>query len=127
VALKVNPQPARGKAGPTNDFANRLEDALHRADRARARQPWVARGRVVLFALILAVPVIFWRLGGATHDGLGAAINALAWIAFLVDAGVHVDTSILSYLGLKALPVVVGIVIFGLVTATLLGGSEEEQ
>jgi hypothetical protein len=56
----------------------------------------------------------------STPDGTHVAVGALAWTAFLLDLGVHVDTSLLSFLGLSQLPSIVGALLMVMLTATLL-------
>jgi hypothetical protein len=48
------------------------------------------------------------------------AINGLAWLTFLLDVGVQVDSAVLSYLGLQALPTIAGVLLFVLVSVSLL-------
>jgi hypothetical protein len=60
-------------------------------------------------------------------DGVHVGVSTLAWITAILDVGVHLDTAILSYLGLQALPTVVGFLLFVLVTVTLLGTSKEDS
>jgi len=126
MALDVDPRPTLAEDPKLNpEFANRLEQSLERADQTLARRQWLGRIRTAAFVLILVTPILFWNLGGATHDGLGTSINLVAWLAFLLDVGVHINSGLLAYLGLRALPIAVGALIFVLVTVTLLGKSEE--
>ena len=110
------------------DFSQRLEEALRDADQRRRRRRVTRRIKTALPWLLLVGPLIAWRLTLASPDGMHVGIGALAWIAFLLDVGVHADTVLLSYLGLQALPSVVGIVLLILVTGWLLsmprGGPE---
>ncbi len=109
------------------DFSRRLEDSLHRADRERRRRRLAERGRLVLLWVLLIGPVIGWRLTLSSADGVHLGVGALAWITFILDIGVHVDGSLLSYLGLQVLPFVIGVLLFVLVTATLLLPSREPK
>jgi hypothetical protein len=73
-----------------------------------------------LLVLLLAAPIVGWQLTLAFPDGFHVAITALAWLAFILDVGVHLDTSFLSYLGLQAIPAIVGLLLLAMVTAWLL-------
>jgi hypothetical protein len=55
------------------------------------------------------------------------AIDTLAWITFLLDVGVHVDSSILAYLGLTLLPTIVGVLLLLLITGWLLSSPRGEE
>jgi hypothetical protein len=63
----------------------------------------------------------------ASPDGLRVAIDALAWLTFLLDVGVHVDTAILTYTHMQAIPSVVGVALAVLLGVGLLwtGGETE--
>ena len=102
------------------DFAERLEGALVSADRERRRRMWYARGRRLLPIILLVGPIVAWRLMISTPTGLHVYIDALSWLAFILDVGVHVDASILGFLGLSALPTLAGALLFAMVTLTLL-------
>jgi hypothetical protein len=104
----------------TPDFSERLETALRSADQSRWRRRAARRFTVVLPWLLLIGPMVAWRLTLASPDGVHIGIGALAWIAFLLDVGVHTDAALLSYLGLQALPSIVGLVLLLLVTGSLL-------
>lgn len=128
MALKVESDPDQGSQEALDDeFAVRLEASLDRADVERRRHHWLQRMRAVVPLAILVVPILVWRLGGASHDGLRAAIDAVAWTAFLLDVGVHIDTGVLAYLGLRLLPALVGCLIFALVATTLLYTKSSKQ
>jgi hypothetical protein len=116
----------RTYSGPAPDFAARLEDALTRADRDRRRMLWLRRLRAALPVVLLIGPVIGWRLILVSPDGVHIGVDTLAWITAILDVGVHLDSTILSYLGLQALPSIVGFLLFVLVTVTLLGSGKED-
>jgi hypothetical protein len=63
----------------------------------------------------------------ASPGGVHVYVNVLAWLTFILDVGVHVDTVVLAYLGFQALPTIVGFVLFILLTVTLLGGNESGE
>jgi hypothetical protein len=117
----------RAQSGLPHDFAARLEPALARADRERHRRLLANRLRAALPAVLMVGPIVGWRLILVSPDGVHVGVSTLAWITAILDVGVHLDTSLLSYLGLQALPAFVGFVLFVLVTVTLLGSSKEEQ
>ncbi|HLJ68912.1 MAG TPA: hypothetical protein VKX16_16285 [Chloroflexota bacterium] len=102
------------------DFAERLERSLREADRERRRQMWLARARRALLLTLLVGPFVGWRLTLSAPSGLHLYIDVLSWLAFMLDAAVHVDASVLRYLGLQALPAVTGCLLFAMVTLTLL-------
>lgn len=115
------------RAGLRPDFAQRLEDSLVGADHERQRRVWLRRLRALLPLVLLAGPVLGWRLTLASPDGVHAGIAALAWVTFLLDVGVHVDTDLLTYLGLGNLPVVVGALLFIMVAASVLWRPGDER
>ncbi|GAC1634260.1 MAG: hypothetical protein NVS4B2_20780 [Chloroflexota bacterium] len=59
--------------------------------------------------------------GGSVH----VLIEAAAWLTFVLDVSVHVNTTILRYLNLQALPTLVGLLLLVLVTAGLLASRED--
>jgi len=79
------------------------------------------RVRSLVLILLLAAPILGWQLTLAFPDGFHVTITALAWLAFILDVGVHLDRTFLSYLGLQAIPAVVGLLLLAMVTAWLLG------
>lgn len=101
-------------------FTKRLELALPAADHTRRRR--VIRARIARFVpvLLLIAPVIGWRLILTSPDGVHVTISALAWLTFLLDVGVHVDASLLGYLGLQALPSIAGALLLVLIAAWVL-------
>lgn len=107
-------------------FTRRLELALPEADQRRRRR--VVRHRLtrLALALVLIAPLAAWRLMLTTPDGVHVAINALAWLTFILDVGVHVDTSVLSYLGLQVLPSVVGGLLLVMIAVWLLFAPREQ-
>ena len=116
----------RSHSGPAADFAARLEQELARADRERRRVVWLRRLRAALPIVLLIGPIVGWRLILVSPDGVHVGVATLSWITAILDVGVHLDTTILSYLGLQALPSIVGFLLFILVTMTLLGSGKEE-
>lgn len=106
------------------DFLARLDSSLQQADQERRRHLIFVRLRNVLPLLLLVGPLVGWRLTLASPDGVAIGVNALAWITFVLDVGVHVNTALLTYLHLQALPTLVGILLFGLVTTTVLWTSK---
>lgn len=110
-----------------SDFALRLEQSLPRADHERRRRAWFGRLRAAAPVVLLIGPVIAWRLMLSSPDAVHIGINSLAWLASILDIGVHVDSVVLSYLGLKVLPSLVGILLFILVSITLLGDGKGDR
>ncbi|MBV9280952.1 MAG: hypothetical protein JOZ41_12800 [Chloroflexi bacterium] len=110
-----------------HDFTERLEAALAAADGGRRRRVALRRLRMAAVLALLAAPLVAWRLMLAFPDGVHLGIDALAWITFALDVGVHVDTALLSYLGLQALPTVVGVLLLVLVTGRLLGMPRDDR
>ena len=102
------------------DFGERLELTLASADRERRKRSWYRRSLRVLPVLLLIGPLLSWHLTMTAPDGVHVGIAALAWVTFVLDVGVHVDTSILSYLGLSQLPTIVGALILIVLTGWLL-------
>jgi hypothetical protein len=110
-----------------SDFAERLERSLSAADHERRRRVRMARlGRALPFVLLVG-PLVAWRLTLATPDGVHIAITALAWITFALDLGVHMDTSVLSYLGLVELPSIVGALLIVMLAVSLLWESKDRK
>jgi hypothetical protein len=107
-------------------FDLRLEQALRAADTARRRRHVQRRVQRLLPLILLIGPIVAWRLIVVSPGTVHVAIGALASLTFLLDVGVHVDTSVLSFLGLQALPTIVGGLLLVLVAVTLLSGSEEK-
>jgi hypothetical protein len=125
VALEVEPRRRQSaKVRLSADFEQRLEASLAVADRERRRRQWYGRGRRILAVVLLIGPVVAWRLTLVAPGGLHAVVEALAWLTFLLDVGVHVDNSALTYLGLQGLPTIVGALLFGLLALTFLGSSK---
>jgi hypothetical protein len=99
-----------------DDFTARLQTSLAAADRQRTRRRVASRVRTALLVVMLIGPLIAWRLMTASPDGVHVVIDALAWIAFLLDVGVHLDSAVLASLNLQAIPTLVGValaVLFG--------------
>lgn len=108
-----------------SDFADRLERSLAAADDERRKRTWIARFRRALPVVLLIGPLIAWRLTLSTPDGVHIVISALAWISFVLDLGVHIDTSVLSYLGLVELPSILGILLTVTLAVSLLWESKD--
>lgn len=109
---------------PSPEFTDRLAAALEAADRGRGRRLLAQRATQVLPVLLLVGPIIAWHVMSISPNAVHLTINMFAWTAFLLDVGVHTDTSLLRYLGLSALPAVVGVLLFALVGLTLIKGGE---
>jgi hypothetical protein len=125
VALEVEHRPRNSNTGQLSaDFEQRLEASLEVADRERRRRHWYGRGRRTLAVVLLIGPLVAWRLTLVAPGGVHAVVEALAWMTFLLDVGVHLDTSALTYLGLQGLPTLVGALLFGLLALTFLGSSK---
>lgn len=103
-----------------DQFTRRLEASLRSADQERRRRLVLRRARQALILLLLATPIVAWSLMLATPHGLHVAIDSLAWLTFLLDVGVHADNAVLSYVGLQAVPTIVGALLLVLVTGWLL-------
>lgn len=110
-----------------SDFADRLEESLLAADRERSRRNRLQHLRRLLPLCLLIGPVVAWRLTLASPGGVHAYVELLAWVTFFLDVGVHGDSAVLSYLGLQALPSIVGFLLLSLLTATLLGGHSRRE
>lgn len=107
-----------------SDFFDQLSASLDGADRARRRRQWTLRVRRPLPLILLVGPVLGWRLLQVSPESGHLAIASLAWLAFLLDVAVHMDTLLLSYLGLGWLPTTVGVLLFLLVAVTILTGDD---
>jgi len=113
-------EPAQREPELRTDFSQRLEVALQRADQQRRWRTLVRRAQPLLPIILLVSPIVGWRLMLTSPDGLHVTVAALAWVTSLLAVGVHVDTVVLSYLGLQALPSVVGCLLLAVITAWLL-------
>lgn len=109
------------------DFADRLERSLPAADSERRRRAWTSKLRRFLPLVLLVGPLVAWRLMLSTPDGVHVTVAALAWTTFVLDLGVHVDTSVLSYLGLAQLPSIVGALLMIILTVSLLWQAKERD
>ena len=109
------------------DFTRRLEEVLRRADGERRRHALYTRIQSAIPLVLLAAPIIAWSLMASSPESAHVAIGALAWVAFVLDVGVHVDAGLLSYLHLQALPSLVGLLLFALVTAWLLSAPRGQE
>ena len=123
--MAVPIEPAQTEPGLANDFSQHLEAALRRADQQRRRRAALRAVQSLLPVLLLVSPIIGWRLMLSTPDGTHLAVAALAWITSLLDVGVDIDSAILSYLGLQALPSVVGLLLLILITGWLLSARND--
>jgi hypothetical protein len=109
------------------EFSVRIESILTTADRERRRhQLWQRVQRALPLALLVG-PLVAWRLILVVPGSAHVAIDALAWTAFVLDVGVHVDTAVLSALGWRALPTIVGVLLLILVSVSLLSGPRAER
>ena len=80
----------------------------------------ISRFRVALPVALLIGPLIAWRLMLASPDGVHVMIDTVAWLAFLLDVGVHIDSAVLAYSNLQAVPSIVGMALAVLLAARLL-------
>lgn len=102
------------------DFSARLEDSLSLADDQRRRRQRSAKLAALVPILLLVGPIVLWKLTSATTGGEHAAVDALVSLTLVLDAGLHVDSAVLSYLHLQALPFIVGALLLFLAGAWLL-------
>lgn len=123
----VRTGPAQQESALTTDFSQRLEVSLRRADQSRRWRIVLRRVKSLLPLLLLISPIVGWRLMLASPDGLHVTIGALAWLTSLLDIAVHVDSVILLYLGLQALPSVVGILLLVVITGWLLSAHDRRS
>lgn len=107
-------------SGPPSDFTERLELSLGAADAERRRVQVRRRMQSLLPIVLLVGPVVAWRLMEISPSSAHVAIDTLAWISYVLVVAVHVDNSVLTYLGLKVLPTIVGILLLLLITGWLL-------
>ncbi len=117
---------AQGEPELDEEFTRRLELALPAADQSRRRRATRHRLARIAFGLVLVAPLAAWRLMLTSPDGVHVAINALAWITFILDVGVHVDSALLSFLGLQMLPSIVGGLLLGMIALWLLSVPREQ-
>lgn len=108
------------------DFTARLQASLRDAEHERKRHLLIRRLQRVLPLIFLVGPIVAWRLMSISPGGTRAGIEALAGITFVLDVGVHLDTVLLSYLGLQILPSVVGVLLLVFITAGLLLSSDPD-
>lgn len=112
---------------PASDFTRRLELSLGAADAERRRVQMRRRVQAALPILLLIGPIVAWKLMAISSSSAHVAIDTLAWVTFILDVGMHVDNTILSYLGLKVLPSIVGVLLLLLITAWLLSTPRGEE
>jgi hypothetical protein len=110
-----------------DDFVDRLGDSLRVADRGRRRHLWLARLQRLVVVCLLVGPVVGWHLMEVSPGGPHVYVDALAWLAFFLDVGVHADTAVLSFLGLQPLPSIVGFLLLVLLTVTLLTETRRDR
>lgn len=108
-----------------DDFLERLEASLVHAEQERRRHNALERVRPVLPLGLLVGSLAAWKLLFVSGASVHVVISALAWLTFVLDVGVHINTGILAYLNLQALPSVVGLLLLVLVTFGLLTGEGE--
>jgi hypothetical protein len=126
MALKVPSPDVASQDRPLGvDFVDRLDASLVQADQERRRHVWLRRVQRLLPLILLVGPIVGWRLTLASPDGVHIGISTLAWVAFILDVGLHMDTTVLSGLQLQWLPALIGALIFALVAITLLGRMPE--
>ena len=108
-------------------FLERIETSLVRAEGDRRRHDALQRVRPFLPLALLVGPVIAWRLMVVSPASTHVVVDTLAWLTFVLDVGVHVDTTVLAYLNLQALPSIVGGLLLLLVTYGLLTVPEDKD
>jgi|SRR5579875_3171271 len=109
------------------EFTQRLRLSLDSADRLRRRRTLLTRLRVALPAVLLVGPVLAWHLMRVAPGSFDVVVALLAQWLLVLNVGVQVDGSILHYLGLQALPSVVGVLLLIVITAWLLAGHRDEK
>jgi uncharacterized Tic20 family protein len=109
------------------DFSQRLEASLRDADRERRRLHLVDRLRLLLPLVLLIGPLIAWRLMLVSPSGSHVMIDTLAWLTFILDVGVHVDSAVLAYGNLQAIPSIVGVALAVLLAARLLWYPRDDE
>jgi uncharacterized Tic20 family protein len=109
------------------DFAQRLEASLRDADRGRHRRHLIDRLRYVLPLVLLIGPLIAWRLMLVSPSGAHMMIDTLAWLTFILDVGVHVDSAVLAYGNLQAIPSIVGVTLAVLLATRLLWYPRDDE
>ena len=121
MAVELDPIDRSGKQPElAADFSARLEDSLSLADGERRRRQRSARLAGVVPVLLLLGPIVLWKLTSATTGGEHVAVDALVSLTLVLDAGLHVDSAVLSYLHLQALPFIVGALLLFLAGSWLL-------
>ena len=109
------------------DFAQRLEASLLDADRDRRRLHQIDRLRFLLPLVLLIGPLVAWRLMLASPSGPHMVIDTLAWLTFILDVGVHLDSAVLAYGHLQAIPSIVGVALAVLLAARLLWYPRDDE
>lgn len=93
---------------------------LDAADSAKRRREARHQMLRVLPWLLLAGPVIAWQLLAVTQPSAHFLLDVLAAITMYLDIALHVDDRLLSAVNLQALPLIIGALVFALVSASLL-------
>lgn len=116
---------SRKVPGLHDDFLERLEASLEHAEQERRRHNALERARPLLPLGLPVGSLVAWKLLFVSGASAHVVISALAWLTFVLDVGVHLNTGVLAYLNLQALPSVVGLLLLVLVTVGLLTGEGE--
>ena len=127
MAIRHDPSQRQADTLLHEDFSARLEGALQRADAERRRRVLRVRLAKSASVALLVGPILAWRLIGTTPGGEHVVVDALVWMTFLLDIGVHIDNATLSYLHLQAIPVIVGLLLLVVIGIWLLGGTERTE
>lgn len=123
---QANLHETREEARLDDAFTRRLALALPAADQRRRRRAVRHRLARLIPALLLVAPIAGWRLMLTSPDGVHASINALAWLTFVLDVGVHVDGTLLTFLDLQTLPSIVGGLLLVVIAAWVLSAPREK-
>ena len=109
------------------DFSARLEESLTVADAERRRHQWISRLIGLLPVVLLVGPLVLWKLTSATPGGVHVAVDALVSLTLILDVGLHINTAVLTYLHLQALPFIVGTLLLLLAGSWLLRREEYDE
>jgi len=110
-----------------DDFLERVEASLAHAEQERRRHNALERVSGYLPLVLLIGPLVAWRLMFVSGDSTHVLIDSLAWLTFVLDVGVHLNTGVLAYLNLQALPTVVGLLLLVLVSCGLLTEKVDDE
>jgi len=115
-----NPSPPEQQDSDVPVRARNITLDLVAADSAKRRRE--ARHQVlrVLPWLLVAGPVIGWRLLAVTQPSAHFLLGVLAGVTMYLDIALHVDDRLLSAVNLQAVPLIIGALVFALVSASLL-------